>query len=100
MAQPLICDVCGTEPGAQMLTNLGDGSTMILCPACIPEFYAQSVVTLLETGPHEGPRTKCPACRVLHERMTAGVTPMAATDSSDSWPDNPAGDGETATAEQ
>lgn len=77
MAQPLICDVCGTEEAVQMINNLTDGSVMTLGPACIPEFFAQATATLWGTGQHEGPRTKCPACRTMHEQMTGGVTAIA-----------------------
>lgn len=87
MATQLTCDVCGEEPGIQMLTNLTDGTTMVIGAACNTEFYVQSTILLLETGQHEGPRTKCAACRILHERMTDGVTPMADVSRETSDPD-------------
>lgn len=77
MAQPLICDICGTEEAVQMINNLTDGSVMTLGPACIPEFFAQATATLWGTGQHEGPRTKCPACKSMHEQMTGGVVAIA-----------------------
>lgn len=85
MAAQLICDVCGQEPGAQMLSNLADGSTMILGAGCIPDFYHQSILALFGGEQHSGPRTKCAACKSIHEHGTGGVVPMG-TD-SDAAPD-------------
>jgi len=76
MAQPIACDICNANEAVQMLTNLTTGDVLAMCPACLPEFYGQSVLTMLEAGEHKGPAGKCQACRRFHERMTTPVTPL------------------------
>lgn len=76
MAQQLSCDICQEEPAAQMLTNLESGVVMTLGMNCLPQFYGQSILTLLEAGEHKGPANRCQACRRFHERMTTPVTPI------------------------
>lgn len=76
MAQQLTCDICGQEPGAQMLTNLADGSVLVMGAACLPVFYGQSVLLVTDAGEHKGPAGKCQACRRVHEQMTTPVAPI------------------------
>lgn len=76
MAQPLYCDICSLEEAVQMLTNLADGSVLMLGPACLPQFYGHSVLAAMDAGEHKGPAGKCQACRRMHERMTTPVTPL------------------------
>lgn len=76
MAQQLTCDICGAEDGAQMLTNLADGTVMIVGAGCLPFFYGHSVLLTMEAGEHKGPAGKCQACRRTHERMTTPVAPI------------------------
>jgi hypothetical protein len=78
MAQSLICDICGQEPGVQMLSNLADGATIAVGAACSGDFYHQMLLHALAANQHEGPRTKCAACRAIHEQATIGATPIAA----------------------
>jgi hypothetical protein len=85
MAAPLICDICQAEPGAQMLSNLADGSQMVLGAACIPDFYHQSILALFGGTQHGGPRTKCTACKAIHEHGTGAVVPIG--DADDTAPD-------------
>lgn len=85
MAQPLICDVCSQEEALQMINNLTDGSSITLGPMCIPEFYAQAAATLYGAGQHQGPRTKCAACKTMHEQMTGGVIPVATDPQQPDW---------------
>jgi hypothetical protein len=61
MAQPLNCDICAAEPGVQMLTNLADGSVMVLGGLCLPVFYGHSVLQVMAAGEHKGPASKCQA---------------------------------------
>lgn len=77
MAQPLSCDICQAENGVQMLTNLQDGSTLVIGAQCLPAFYGHSLLTVMEAGEHKGPPTKCQACRRIHEQM-AVLTAAAA----------------------
>ena len=92
MAAQLICDICNTEPGVQMLSNLADGAVMVLGAGCLPDFYHQSILTLFGGQQHSGPRTKCAACKAIHEHGTGGVVsigegdgqaPDAASDQAD-----------------
>lgn len=76
MAQQLYCDICTSEEAVQMLTNLADGSVLMLGPACLPQFYGHSVLAAMDAGEHKGPAGKCQACRRMHERMTTPVTPL------------------------
>ena len=80
MAAQLICDICGAEPGAQMLSNLADGSTMVLGAGCIPDFYHQSMLALFGGEQHSGPRTKCVPCKAIHEYGTGGVVAIGPAD--------------------
>jgi hypothetical protein len=75
MAQPIECDICREEPAAQMLTNLETGETIAAGAACLPVFYGQSVLTLMDAGEHKGLPQKCQACRRVHERMTLTADP-------------------------
>lgn len=76
MAQQLYCDICASEEPVQMLTNLADGSVLMLGPACLPHFYGSSVLLAMDAGEHKGPAGKCQACRRMHERMTTPVAPL------------------------
>lgn len=76
MAQQISCDICQQEVAVQMLTNLQDGSVLAMGPACLPTFYGQSVLMVMDAGGHSGPAGKCQACRRVHERMTTPVTPI------------------------
>ena len=76
MAQQLYCDICASEEPVQMLTNLADGSILMLGPACLPQFYGHSVLAAMDAGEHKGPAGKCQACRRMHERMTTPVAPL------------------------
>lgn len=80
MAAPLVCDICQGEPGVQMLSNLSDGATMIIGAACAGDFYHQMLIRTLDASQHEGPRTKCAACRRFHEHGTGGVVAIGAAD--------------------
>lgn len=62
-----------------MLTNLGDGATMTLGPACLTVFYHQSLLELLEAGEHAKIPSKCQCCRRVHEHMTLAYAPTADT---------------------
>lgn len=100
MAQQIACDICAEEVAIQMLTNLTDGSVLAMGPACLPQFYGHSALTVMDAGEHKGPAGKCQACRRMHERMTTPVAPLGAGESSASWPDNAMDDGEGNTGEQ
>lgn len=76
MAQSIACDICQQEEAVQMLTNLTDGSVLAMGPACLPQFYGHSALTVMDAGEHKGPAGKCQACRRMHERMTTPVTPL------------------------
>lgn len=74
MAGQLPCDVCNAEPAAQMLTNVDNGTVMTLGLQCLPIFYHQSLLTLLDAGAHDKIPGKCQTCRRVHEQMiTASV---------------------------
>lgn len=77
MAQILPCDICQQEPAVQMLTNLEDGTVLTMGAACLPQFYGQSTLIVMNAGEHAGPPTKCQACRRTHERMTTPVAPLS-----------------------
>jgi hypothetical protein len=77
MAQQLPCDICNDEPALQMVTNLTDGSVLTMGANCLPGFYGQSALMVMDAGEHKGPAGKCQACRRMHERMT---TPVAQLD--------------------
>ena len=100
MAQPIACDICGTEEAVQMLTNLTDGSVLALGPACMPAFYGHSALTTMDAGEHKGPAGKCQACRRMHERMTTPVTPLDIQQASDETPDPVADTPDLEAAEQ
>lgn len=70
MAQQYPCDICQQEPAAQMLTNTESGAVMMLGLACLPVFYANSVLALIGSGPHTKIVSKCQACRRVHEIFT------------------------------
>lgn len=78
MAQPMACDICGAESGVQMLTDLQDGSTMVLGPQCMPSFYGHSVLAVMGAGEHSGTPTKCQACKTVHLKMTDPGAEVAA----------------------
>lgn len=78
MAQQLSCDICHDEPAVQMLTNLQDGTVLVMGAGCLPVFYGQSALMVMGAGEHAGPPTKCQACRRTHERMTTPVAPLGA----------------------
>ena len=86
MAQQLTCDICHDETGVQMLTNLATGDVLVMGTACLPTFYGQSVLGVMDAGDHKGPANKCQACRRVHERMTTPVAPIGI--------EQPADDGE------
>lgn len=88
MAQQIACDICAEEVAIQMLTNLTDGSVLAMGPACLPQFYGHSALTVMDAGEHKGPAGKCQACRRMHERMQ---TPVASLDA-------PASPGDTGEA--
>lgn len=83
MAAQLTCDVCQAEPAAQMLTNVESGDVMTLGLNCLPIFYGQSILTLINAGEHKGPASKCQACRRFHERMTTPVAQLGADTADD-----------------
>jgi hypothetical protein len=87
MAQQLACDICGGEEAVQMLTNLATGDVMTLGRACLPAFYGQSVLSVMDAGEHAGPANKCQACRRVHEKMTTPVAPLADVSRETSEPD-------------
>ena len=75
MAQQIACDICGSEQAAQMLTNLETGEVLAMGPACMPVFYGQSVLQVMDAGEHKGLPQKCQACRRIHEQMTLIMRP-------------------------
>jgi hypothetical protein len=77
MAQPIACDLCGEENAAVMQTNLVDGSSMAVGPACLPMFFGGGLLGVIGSDQHAGPPTKCQACRRIHERMTTPVAPIS-----------------------
>lgn len=77
MAQQLICDLCNAEEAVLMQTNLTDGSTMLVGPACLHLFFGGAVLGVIGSDGHAGPPTKCQACRRTHERMTTPVAPIS-----------------------
>lgn len=78
MAQQIACDICEQEVSVQMLTNLVDGNVLAIGAGCLPAFYGNMALTLLEAGEHKGPASRCQACRRVHERMTTPVAPIGA----------------------
>lgn len=98
MAQQLACDICQAEPAIQMLTNVETGDVMMMGAACLPAFYGQSLLMVMDAGEHRGPAGKCQACRRVHERMTTPVAPIGdvsreTTDPGHERMTTPAGDG-------
>jgi len=83
MAQPITCDICQQEQAVQMLTNISTGDVLMMGPACLPVFYGQSVLQVMDAGDHKGPAGKCQACRRVHERMTTPVAPIGDTAPAD-----------------
>lgn len=77
MAQAIACDICGAEQAIQMLTNLQTGEVLAMGPACMPVFYGQSVLQVMDAGEHKGLPQKCQACRRVHEHMTLLTRPAA-----------------------
>ena len=77
MAQPITCDVCNGEQAVQLLSNLETGEVLALGPGCLPVFYGQSVLAMMDAGEHKGLPQKCQACRRVHERMTLAVAAAA-----------------------
>ena len=100
MAQPIACDICGTEPAVQMLSNLLDGSVMAIGAACAPQFYGASALLTMDAGQHKGPAGKCQACRRMHEQMTTPVTPLDIQQATDETPDPAADTPDPQAAEQ
>ena len=88
MAQPLYCDICSAEEAVQMLTNLADGSVLMIGAACLPQFYGQSVLITMDAGEHKGPAGRCQACRRMHERMTTPVAPLDTAPPAPETPDD------------
>ncbi|SRR6266849_3605466 len=88
MAQQITCDICQAEPATQMLTNLQTGDVLAIGAACMPVFYGQSVLSVMDAGEHKSIPSKCQACRRVHERMTTPVTPLGTETSPDgeTWP--------------
>jgi hypothetical protein len=80
MAQPIACDICSGENAVQMLTNLTTGEVLCMGPACLPVFYGQSVLGVMDAGEHKGLPQKCQACRRVHERMTLAGRPATDMD--------------------
>jgi hypothetical protein len=80
MAQPVYCDICGQEQAVQMLTNLETGETIAMGPGCLPVFYGQSTLAVMDAGEHKGLPQKCQACRRVHERMTLTARPAPPAD--------------------
>jgi hypothetical protein len=80
MAQPIACDICSEENAVQMLTNLTTGEVLCMGPACLPVFYGQSVLGVMDAGEHKGLPQKCQACRRVHERMTLAGRPATDMD--------------------
>jgi hypothetical protein len=80
MANQYPCDICHEEPAVQMLTNLGDGTTVMLGAGCLPVFYAQSTLSMLNAGEHKSIPSKCQACRRVHEHMTTPAHPIGRGD--------------------
>lgn len=78
MAQPITCDICEANYAVQLLTNMQDGTSLAMCPHCMPGFYGEAVLIAIGSEGHAGPPTKCQACRRTHERMTTPVAPIAA----------------------
>ena len=99
MAQQLYCDICASEEPVQMLTNLADGSVLMLGPACLPQFYGHSVLAVLDAGEHKGPAGKCQACRRTHERMTTPAAPAGAGDAPEGTTTNEPADTDRGTAQ-
>jgi len=95
MAQAIPCDICGEEQAIQLLTSMTDGQTIAMGPACLPVFYGQSLLLVLEAGEHKGPASKCQACRRTHEHLTTPVTKLgthpADPDETEQAPDGAAG---------
>ena len=77
MAQAIACDICSAEEAIQMLTNLQSGEVLAMGPACMPVFYGQSVLQVMDAGEHKGLPQKCQACRRVHEHMMMLTSPAA-----------------------
>lgn len=77
MAQSIGCDICGSEEAVQMLTNLSTGEVLAMGASCLPVFYGQSVLQVMDAGEHKGLPQKCQACRRVHEYMTMLTRPAA-----------------------
>ena len=60
-----------------MLTNLQTGEVLAMGPGCMPVFYGQSVLQVMDAGEHKGLPQKCQACRRVHEHMTLLTRPAA-----------------------
>jgi len=58
-----------------MQTNVADGDILAIGAGCLPMFYAGATMAVMDTPPHTGPASKCPACKLLHAQMTPGITP-------------------------
>jgi hypothetical protein len=76
MAQQYSCDICQAEPAAQMLTNTETGDVMMLGLLCLPVFYMQSMMTLIDAGEHTRIPAKCQACRRIHEWVAVTMSPL------------------------
>lgn len=77
MAQSISCDICSAEEAIQMLTNLQTGEVLAMGASCMPVFYGQSVLQVMEAGEHKGLPQKCQACRRVHEHMMMLTRPAA-----------------------
>ena len=60
-----------------MLTNLATGEVLAMGAGCMPVFYGQSVLQVMDAGEHKGLPQKCQACRRVHEYMTMLTRPAA-----------------------
>lgn len=60
-----------------MLTNLSTGEVLAMGASCMPVFYGQSVLQVMDAGEHKGLPQKCQACRRVHEYMTMLTRPAA-----------------------
>lgn len=49
MAQAISCDTCQAEPAVLMVTNLGNGDTFAIGPACLPAWCLATAQELTDT---------------------------------------------------
>lgn len=77
MASAMACDMCQSEPGTVMQTNIGNGDVIVIGDSCQLAFYLTVVQTIIDSMPAPAVAEYAAAIKTTLDALTTSLDTAA-----------------------